>query len=100
MTIHPEALKMARVKKGLTRQELAERCRNISPKTIYRYEKGETKPSRKKAQLLAEALGATVEKLSEQPTGDAASGSLLQDEGYVWIRELLGPAVTWNYRVV
>jgi transcriptional regulator with XRE-family HTH domain len=105
MTIHPEALKAARKKTGLSQQALAERCsqpgsRNISLKAIYRYEKGKSKPSRKKAQWLAGALGTTVEELSKEPEDDAASEAWLRDRGYVQIRPLLSPDVVQNYRRV
>jgi transcriptional regulator with XRE-family HTH domain len=105
MTIHPEALRAARLKAGLSQQALAERCsrpgsRNFSQKAIYRYEKGTSKPSRKKAQWLADGLGTTIEKLSTKPEDDAASEALLRDEGYAWIRALLSPDAIQNYRLV
>jgi transcriptional regulator with XRE-family HTH domain len=105
MTIHPEALRAARLKAGLSQQALAERCsrpgsRNFSQKAIYRYEKGTSKPSRKKAQWLADGLGTTIEKLSTKPEDDAATEASLRDQGYVWIRALLSPDVIGNYRLV
>jgi transcriptional regulator with XRE-family HTH domain len=105
MTIHPEALRAARLKAGLSQQALADKCsrpgsRNFSQKAIYRYEKGTSKPSRKKAQWLAEGLGTTIEKLSTKAEDDAASEASLRDQGYVWIRALLSPDVIQNYRLV
>jgi transcriptional regulator with XRE-family HTH domain len=105
MTIHHEALRAARIKTGLSQQDLADRCcrpgsRNISLKAIYRYEKGETKPSPKKAQWLAEALGTTVEELSKEPGDDAALEASFRAWGFVWIRAMLSPDVVQNYRRV
>jgi transcriptional regulator with XRE-family HTH domain len=105
-TINPKALRAARKKQGLSQQTLADAIsrqpgRNISAKAIYRYEneKGESKPSRKRAQWLADALRTTVEKLCKDPEDDAGETSL-RNQGYIQIRPWLRPDVVRNCRLV
>jgi transcriptional regulator with XRE-family HTH domain len=98
--INPKQLKALRKKRGLTQQDVADRCRHISLKSISRYEKGETKPSLKKAQWLADALGTTVEILGSAPQDDAEPTAAVRDRGYVRVGALLGPDAVTNYRLV
>lgn len=101
-TIHPESLRAARNRMGLSQQDLSDKCsamgKPISKKAIYHYEKGATQPSIKKAQWLAEALGAKVATLSKAPHDAAATQAWLEEYGYRSIKVVLDRQTRENYR--
>lgn len=103
-TIDARALRAVREKAGLSQEDLAGRCREmgkpISKKAIYRYERGETAPTEKKAQWLAQALRVSVDVLRQPPeedTGDEASARSL---GYRTIKITLDRQSRQNLRLV
>lgn len=57
-----KALKIEREKKGLTQLEVAKRA-GISIRSYQRYESGNRVPDVYQGQLIASALGTTIEKL-------------------------------------
>lgn len=60
-----ETLKAKRIAAGLTTRELAEKA-NVAQPMIAKYETGATLPNIVTAKLLADAVGATLDELTEE----------------------------------
>ena len=95
MTIHHKTLRRERERKGLSRKELARRCRqpgsgiSVSVRTLGRYEAGETTPNDKLARRIAEVLDVSLEVLARPPEREGESK--LREMGYLWVRIPIQP---------
>lgn len=77
-TLHPQALKTLRNKKGLSQEELAGRI-GVTPGQISRWECGKSVSLRKRSRAaLTKALGVTWDELTREPSGDIEDYQLRQ----------------------
>lgn len=60
-----EALREKRIAAGMTTRELAEKA-NVSQPMVVKYETGATLPNIVTAKMLADAVGATLDELTEE----------------------------------
>lgn len=77
--VDPEKLKLLRSKKGLSQQALADAI-DVAPKTIGRYERGESGPRGETLRKLAEVLNTSVEDLAKPPQSD--DDKFMEKHGY------------------
>ena len=70
-------LRLARIEKGITQEDLAARCR-MHPTAISKLERGESMPRADTLQKLADVLGTTPEALRPRMRWDEERGEFVE----------------------
>jgi transcriptional regulator with XRE-family HTH domain len=63
-------IKRLRGERGLTQEQLAQRCEGRSVNQINGYERGRSRPSPRLIAIIAKALGVSAEDLTRPPSND------------------------------